>query len=90
MPSKLLPYFSTYSWPGNVRQLERIRRTHYPAQPENEITLEELPEILRFKAPQDVVAPLDLPEEGISPGGGGERHCAKFSGNQTNTARYCR
>jgi DNA-binding NtrC family response regulator len=92
MPSKLLPYFSTYSWPGNVRQLEHIVERIILLSRHEEITLEELPEILRFKAPQDVVAPLDLPEEGISLGAVEKdlilRALSKFSGNQTNTARY--
>lgn len=92
MPSKLLPYFSNYAWPGNVRQLEHVveRLVLLTAGPE--IAPVDLPEFLSLQNPREPVAPKDLPDEGVNLGTLERdlilRVLTKFAGNQTNAARY--
>ena len=42
--SELLPYFSNYEWPGNVRQLENVVKRLVLLSPGLEITREDLPD----------------------------------------------
>jgi len=92
MPSTLVPYFSSYSWPGNVRQLQHIVERLVLLARDSEITPEELPEFLWFQNSREAIAAPDLPDEGVNLTMLEKdlilRVLAKFSGNQTNAARY--
>src|SRR5581483_710585 len=88
----LLPYFSDYNWPGNVRQLEHLLERIVILSRGDEVTPEDLPELLRAKKAHEATVRVDLPEEKIDLGIVERdlivRALMKFSGNQTNAARY--
>jgi two-component system, NtrC family, response regulator len=88
----LLPYFTNYSWPGNVRQLEHVLERIVLLSRGPHVAPDELPEALRSTKSPEAVVGTDLPDEGVN-------LCAverdlimrtlmKFSGNQTTAARY--
>ncbi len=92
-PPSLLPYFSAYSWPGNVRQLENAVERMVVLSTGGEITIDELPEFLRPVAPRQD----DRPD----PSKAGEavnlavmekelivQALKKFNWNQTRAAQY--
>jgi two-component system NtrC family response regulator len=82
----------SYRWPGNVRQLENVLERLLVLSATDLITAEDLPEELT--APSAAAAPLwlNLPEEGVSLEAIERdlisRALEKFSGNQTQAARY--
>jgi DNA-binding NtrC family response regulator len=92
LPSRLVPYFSNYSWPGNVRQLQHVVERLVLLARSTEITPEELPEFLWFQNPREAIVARDLPDEGINLTKMEKdlilRVLERFSGNQTNAARY--
>jgi two-component system NtrC family response regulator len=92
LPAGLLPYFSNYNWPGNVRQLENVLERIVLLSPVSEITSEELPDFLFSQNPLREIAPIELPEEGISLEGLEQelilRVLKKFNGNQTRAAQF--
>jgi two-component system NtrC family response regulator len=92
LPSRLVPYFSNYSWPGNVRQLQHVVERLVLLARSSEITPEELPEFLWFQNPREAIVARDLPDEGINLTKMEKdlilRVLERFSGNQTNAARY--
>jgi DNA-binding NtrC family response regulator len=47
LPPQLIPYFSAYRWPGNVRQLENAIERIVVLSGGNHVTLNDLPEFLR-------------------------------------------
>jgi two-component system NtrC family response regulator len=47
LPSQLVPYFSAYGWPGNVRQLENAIERIVVLTSSDHVTLSDLPEFLR-------------------------------------------
>jgi two-component system NtrC family response regulator len=47
LPPQLVPYFSAFSWPGNVRQLENAIERIVVLSNSDHITLNDLPEFLR-------------------------------------------
>ena len=91
LPPDLLPYFSNYSWPGNVRQLENtIERIVLLS--ENSVSLDILPEFLKEGGPSSEYVPLHLPEAGLDVEAV-ERQLIlqalqKFGGNQTRAAHF--
>jgi DNA-binding NtrC family response regulator len=50
LPQELLPYFSQYHWPGNVRQLQNVIERMVVLCPGDEITITDLPAFLRPSA----------------------------------------
>ena len=46
LPESIIPYFSRYHWPGNVRQLQNAIERIVVLCPGDEITVEDLPEFL--------------------------------------------
>ena len=92
LPPGLLPYFSNYNWPGNVRQLENVLERIVLLSPASEITPEELPDFLFSQNPLREIAPIELPEEGISLESLEQelilRVLKKFNGNQTRAAQF--
>jgi two-component system, NtrC family, response regulator AtoC len=83
-----------YHWPGNVRQLENVLERLLVLSASDLITVEDLPEELEFNSAATAAAPLrpDLPEEGLSLEAVERdlisRALERFSGNQTQAARY--
>jgi two-component system, NtrC family, response regulator len=92
MASTLVPYFSNYSWPGNVRQLQHVIERLVLLARGSEITPEDLPEFLWFQNPYETTVTRDLPDDGVSLTNLEKnlilQVLAKFSGNQTSAARY--
>jgi len=90
LPASLLPCFTNYNWPGNVRQLENVVERIVLLTRTPEITPDILPEFLRVNPAAGPHAPL--PEEGVSLQAVERdlilRTLAKFDGNQTQTAHY--
>jgi DNA-binding NtrC family response regulator len=88
----LLPYFSAYHWPGNIRELENVIERLVVLTRGNEIALSDLPDFLRKERPALDALHLDLPPEGISLEAVEKelllRALKKFDWNQTHAARY--
>jgi len=92
LPPPLLPYFSGYRWPGNIRELENVIERLVVLSRGDEITLNDLPEFLRRgRLPVDELH-LELPPQGISLEAVEKelivRALEKFNWNQTHAARY--
>jgi DNA-binding NtrC family response regulator len=63
LPQTLIPYFSRYQWPGNIRQLQNAIERMVVLCPREEITVSDLPEFLRKQESADGPAPNgQLPE----------------------------
>jgi two-component system NtrC family response regulator len=60
LPQELLPRFSQYHWPGNIRQLQNAIERMVVLCPRDEITPEDLPDFLRHSAASR--PPLAIPE----------------------------
>jgi two-component system NtrC family response regulator len=93
LSGSLLQRLISYSWPGNVRQLENVIERLLVLSPDDLLTEENLPEELQ-PATLSNTSPLQfpLPEGGISLEAV-ERELitqalARFDGNQTHAARY--
>ena len=82
----------SYRWPGNVRQLENVLERLLVLSSTDLITIEDLPEELTQTSSNTALLWPDLPEEGISLEATERelisRALEKFSGNQTQAARY--
>ncbi len=50
LPESLIPYFSRYHWPGNIRQLQNAIERIVVLCPGDEVTVEDLPEFLHQPA----------------------------------------
>jgi len=92
LPENLIPYFSRYHWPGNIRELENLieRITILSLGPA--VSLEDLPEILRQQRGVLDAIQLELPATPISLEAV-ERELIvqalnRFNGNQTKAANY--
>jgi two-component system NtrC family response regulator len=92
LPGALLPYFSSYRWPGNIRELENVIERLVVLVPGDEITIEDLPETLRIQRPALETLQMELPPQGISLESVEREliHKAliKFNWNQTKAAQY--
>jgi two-component system NtrC family response regulator len=66
LPSSLLLYFTAHRWPGNVRELENVIERLVVLAPGDEVTVSDLPEVLRREKPPLEEIQLELPPEGIS------------------------
>jgi DNA-binding NtrC family response regulator len=92
MPPDLLPAFSAYGWPGNVRQLENAIERLIVLCDGSEITMNDLPEPMRAAAASDDLIRIELPPHGLDLEAV-EREILtkalhKFGGNQTRAAAY--
>jgi two-component system NtrC family response regulator len=93
LPQHLLPYFTAYRWPGNIRELENVIERMIVLARGTELSTEDLPESMRRTpaAPADTL-PMDIPEDGISLEGVERelllRALKKADWNQSKAARY--
>ncbi len=92
LPISLMPYFSNYRWPGNIRELENIIERLVVLTPGNEITVAYLPPFLRREYPSVDMLNIELPPRGISLEAIEKelilRALEKFHWNQTHAAKY--
>src|SRR5664280_551672 len=92
LPPPLLPYFSAYRWPGNIRELENVIERVVVLSRGDDITLSDLPEFLRRERPAAEAFHFELPPQGISLEGVEKefivRALEKFNWNQTHAAQY--
>jgi two-component system, NtrC family, response regulator len=90
--SHLLPYFSNYPWPGNVRQLENALERLVLLAAGPEITREDLPDFLQRETAASEELPADLSEQGLTLDAVEKRliqqALEKLGGNQTQAARF--
>jgi DNA-binding NtrC family response regulator len=92
LPPDLLPYFSNYQWPGNVRQLENALERIVLLSGNSEVALHVLPEYLKQRRPGGEALPVGLPDTGLDveavEGQLILQALQKFGGNQTRAARF--
>jgi DNA-binding NtrC family response regulator len=92
LPLDLLPAFSGYHWPGNVRQVENTVERLIVLCDGNEITLKDLPEPMRTSAVSDDLIRIELPPQGLDLDAVERelitRVLDKFGGNKTRAAAY--
>lgn len=92
LPTSLLPRFQSYRWPGNVRELENMVERLVVLARGDEITVEDLPDVLKRERPALEAIQLDLPATGISLESVERelvfRALEHAGGNQTKAAQY--
>jgi DNA-binding NtrC family response regulator len=92
LPESLLPGFSNYDWPGNIRELENIIERLVVLAVGNKISVDDLPEFLRRGSSLPDLIRLDLSPQGISLEAIEKdliiKALNKFKWNQTQAARY--
>jgi DNA-binding NtrC family response regulator len=92
LPAGLVPHFTAYRWPGNIRELENIVERLVVLTVGDEIAYDDLPDFLRVERSELDGIRLDLPANGISLEAV-ERELIvkaleKFNWNKTHAARY--
>jgi DNA-binding NtrC family response regulator len=92
LPDSLLPLFSSHRWPGNVRELENVVERLVVLARGSEITINDLPDLLRRERPPLEELRLELPPQGISLEAVEKelilKALKKFNWNQTQAAQY--
>ncbi len=92
MPAVLVPYFTRYRWPGNIRELENVLERIVVLARGNEVTIQDLPESLHRERSGLDALEIDLPREGISLEAVEKelilKALTKCHWNQTHAARY--
>ncbi len=66
LPQALIPYFCSYRWPGNIRELENVIERLVVLAQGKEIRLEDLPSQLRREHPAVEADQIELSPRGVS------------------------
>jgi DNA-binding NtrC family response regulator len=92
LPESLLPGFSNYDWPGNIRELENVIERLVVLAVGDKISADDLPEFLILGSSLPDLIRLDLSPQGISLEAIEKdliiKALKKFNWNQTQAARY--
>jgi DNA-binding NtrC family response regulator len=92
LPPVLIPYFTRYRWPGNIRELENVLERIVVLTRGTEVGLQDLPEFLRRERSGLDALEIDLPREGINLEAVEKelilKALHKCNWNQTRAARY--
>jgi two-component system NtrC family response regulator len=92
MSDSLIPYFTRYRWPGNIREIENVIERIVVLARADEVTLRDLPEYLRRERSTLDALEVDLPQQGISLEAVEKelilKALNKCQWNQTRAARY--
>jgi DNA-binding NtrC family response regulator len=91
-PESLLPYFSRYRWPGNIRELQNVVERLAVLARDDEVALADLPDFLTAEKAEPPALEVELPAERLSLAAVERdlilRALRKFNWNQTQAARY--
>jgi two-component system response regulator AtoC len=91
-PPELLPAFTSYRWPRNVRQLEQLAERLILLCDGNEIRADDLPKPMRASVPDDELIRIELPPQGLDLAAVQKelltKALSRFRGNQTRAAAY--
>ena len=92
LPESLLPGFSYYDWPGNIRELENIIERLVVLAIGDKISADDLPEFLKRESSLPDLIRVDLSPQGISLEAIEKdliiKALRRFNWNQTQAARY--
>jgi DNA-binding NtrC family response regulator len=92
LPESLLPGFSNYDWPGNIRELENVIERLVVLTVGDKICADDLPEFLKRESSPTELVRLDLSPQGISleaiEKGLIIKALIRFNWNQTQAAKY--
>jgi DNA-binding NtrC family response regulator len=92
LPDKLLPVFSRYHWPGNIRELENVVERVVVLSRGPEVTLQDIPEFLQTERNLLDSLRLELPPDRISLDAVEKELILKalqrFDWNQSKAAQY--
>ncbi len=92
LPAALLPYFGTYRWPGNLRELENVIERIVALAPNDAVSVQDLPPFLRRERGGLEALEIQLPPQGISLEAVEKelmvRALQKCGWNQSKAARY--
>jgi two-component system response regulator AtoC len=92
LSESLLPGFSNYDWPGNIRELENVIERLVVLAVGDKISSDDLPEFLKRESSPTELVRLDLSPQGISLEAIEKdliiKALNKFNWNQTQAAKY--